>query len=60
MRIGLMGEGQDGLTWERWRHVLGLAEIQFQHFLFERDDVPQFLAEAVAPQVAGIQAGDHS
>ena len=38
----------------------GLAEIQFQHFLFERDDVPQFLAEEVAPQVAGIQAGDHS
>lgn len=38
----------------------GLAEIQFQHFLFERDDVPQFLAEEVAPQVAGIQAGDHN
>ena len=38
----------------------GMAEIQFQHFLFERDDVPHFLAEEVAPQVAGIQAGDHS
>ena len=38
----------------------GLAEIQFQHFLFERDDVPHFLAQEVAPQVAGITIGDHS
>lgn len=26
MRIGLMVEGQNGLTWERWIHILGLAE----------------------------------
>lgn len=26
MDIGLMVEGQDGLTWERWRHILALAE----------------------------------
>ena len=38
----------------------GMAEIQFQHFMFERDDVPNFLAEEVAPQVAGIAAGDRS
>lgn len=24
--IGLMVEGQNGLTWERWRHILALAE----------------------------------
>ena len=38
----------------------GLSEIQFQHFMFDRDDVPHFLAEEVAPQVAGIKIGDHS
>lgn len=26
MRIGLMVEGQNGLTWERWIHILKLAE----------------------------------
>lgn len=26
MKIGLMVEGQNGLTWERWRHILALAE----------------------------------
>lgn len=38
----------------------GLAEIQFQHFMFDRDDVPRFLAEEVAPLVAGIAIGDHA
>ena len=26
MRIGLMVEGQNGLTWERWEHILAMAE----------------------------------
>lgn len=26
MQIGLMVEGQNGLTWERWSHILALAE----------------------------------
>ena len=26
MRIGLMVEGQAGLTWERWSHILKTAE----------------------------------
>ncbi|MGK2966172.1 MAG: LLM class F420-dependent oxidoreductase [Tepidiformaceae bacterium] len=26
MRIGLMVEGQNGVTWERWSHILALAE----------------------------------
>ena len=26
MQIGLMVEGQNGLTWERWTHILALAE----------------------------------
>ena len=30
MDIGLMVEGQNGLTWERWSHILALAErLQF-------------------------------
>ncbi len=32
MRIGLMIEGQDGLTWERWRRLLQIAEdLGFAH-----------------------------
>ncbi len=38
----------------------GVAEVQFQHFMFDRDNVPEFLARDVAPQVAGIAIGDHS
>ena len=38
----------------------GVAEVQFQHFMFDRDDVPEFLARDVAPQVAGIAAGSHT
>ncbi len=38
----------------------GVAEVQFQHFLFERDDLPEFLARDVAPQVAGMTIGDHA
>ena len=38
----------------------GVAEVQFQHFMFDRDDVPEFLARDVAPQVAGIAVGSHT
>ena len=38
----------------------GVAEVQFQHFMFDRDDVPEFLARDVAPQVAGIKIGSHA
>ena len=38
----------------------GVAEVQFQHFMFDRDDVPEFLARDVAPQVAGIAVGSHA
>ena len=38
----------------------GVAEVQFQHFMFDRDDVPEFLARDVAPQVAGIPIGSHT
>lgn len=38
----------------------GVAEVQFQHFMFDRDDVPEFLARDVAPQVAEIAIGSHA
>lgn len=38
----------------------GVAEVQFQHFMFDRDDVPEFLARDVAPQVADIAIGSHT
>ena len=37
MRIGLMVEGQNGLTWERWRHILALAERLRFPSLFRSD-----------------------
>ena len=38
----------------------GVAEVQFQHFLFDRDDVVEFLARDVAPQVADLTPGGHA
>ena len=37
MEIGLMVEGQNGLTWERWRHILALAERLKFPSLFRSD-----------------------
>ncbi len=57
MRIGLMVEGQNGLTWERWLHILRLAErLQFpslfrsDHFFIgpQQDSLEAFLSFAVA------------
>lgn len=38
----------------------GVCEVQFQHFMFDRDDVPEFLARDVAPQVADVAIGSHT
>lgn len=40
-RLGRMGE-------------LGLQEMEFQHFVFDEDDVPEFLAGDVRPAVTGL------
>ena len=32
----------------------GMSEVQFQHFDFDSDEVPEYLASEVAPQVAGL------
>jgi hypothetical protein len=34
--------------------ALGMQEIQFQHFNFEDDTVPEFLAAEVAPAAARL------
>ncbi len=37
MQIGLMLEGQHGLTWERWQNILGAAERLGFGFVFRSD-----------------------
>ena len=57
MRIGLMVEGQNGLTWERWLHILQLAErlrfptvMRSDHYFIGRqqDSLEAYLSFAVA------------
>jgi F420-dependent oxidoreductase-like protein len=57
MRIGLMVEGQNGLTWERWIHILQLAErLQFptlfrsDHYFIgpPQDSLEAYLSFAIA------------
>jgi len=55
--VGLRVDGQDGLTWERWRHILALAErLGFpsahrpDHYFIgtEQSSVEAYLSLAVA------------
>jgi F420-dependent oxidoreductase-like protein len=57
MQIGLMVEGQNGLTWERWIHILQLAErlnfptlMRSDHYFIGRqqDSLEAYLSFAVA------------
>ena len=57
MRVGLMVEGQNGLTWERWSHILALAErlgfptvFRSDHFFIgpQRDSLEAYLSFVVA------------
>ena len=57
MRIGLMVEGQNGLTWERWIHILRMAErlgfptlMRSDHYFIGRqqDSLEAYLSFAVA------------
>lgn len=56
----LVGGADETVDALGWLAEAGVSEVQFQHFMFERDDVPEFLARDVAPQVAGLAIGDHS
>ena len=44
MQIGLMVEGQNGRTWERWSPVT--------HFNYGSDEYLSYLATELAPRVA--------
>ncbi len=57
MDIGLMVEGQNGLTWERWSHILALAErlrfpsvFRSDHFFIgpQQDSLEAYLSFAIA------------
>lgn len=57
MRIGLMVEGQNGLTWERWIHILRMAErlgfptvMRSDHYFIgtQQDSLEAYLSFAVA------------
>jgi F420-dependent oxidoreductase-like protein len=60
VRIGLMVEGQNGLTWERWSHILALAErlrfpsvFRSDHYFIGRqqqDSLEAYLSFAMAAQ----------
>ena len=63
MKMGLMVEGQNDLTWERWSHMLAMAErlgfnsIQrSDHFFMggiQRDSLDSFLSFVVAARETG-------
>jgi F420-dependent oxidoreductase-like protein len=57
MRIGLMVEGQNGLTWERWSHILAMAErlnfpsvFRSDHYFIgtQQDSLEAFLSFVMA------------
>ena len=59
MKVGLMIEGQNGLTWERWSHILALAErlgfptvFRSDHFFIggEQDSLEAYLSFVMAAQ----------
>lgn len=67
MRIGLMVEGQNGLTWERWVHIVRMAErlkfpslFRSDHFFIgqPQDALEAYLSFAVAArESASIRFG---
>ena len=59
MDVGLMVEGQNGLTWERWSHILALAErlgfpsvFRSDHYFIgpQQDSLEAYLSFVVAAQ----------
>jgi hypothetical protein len=62
VHIGLMVEGQNGLTWERWIHILKTAErlglkVPIHRFssvepVNGSDEYLSYLATELAPRVA--------
>ena len=59
MDVGLMVEGQNGLTWDRWRHILRLAErlglpsvFRSDHYMIRRwqDSLEAYLSFVMAAE----------
>jgi len=59
MDVGLMVEGQNGLTWDRWRHILRLAErlglpsvFRSAHYMIRRwqDSLEAYLSFVIAAE----------
>ncbi len=67
MRIGLMVEGQNGLTWKRWSHILALAErlrfpsvFRSDHYFIgpQQDSLEAYLSFVMAAlQTSNIRFG---
>ena len=51
---GCVGGTDEFVQWLGALGEVGLREVQVEHFLYDDDDIPTWLAEEVAPQVAGI------
>jgi alkanesulfonate monooxygenase SsuD/methylene tetrahydromethanopterin reductase-like flavin-dependent oxidoreductase (luciferase family) len=52
---GMISGGTDEVVDQIGRLAeLGLEEIQFQHFNFDSDSVPEYLAAEIAPRVRGL------
>ena len=60
MKVGLMVEGQNGLTWERWRHILQLAErlhfptvFRSDHYFIgtQQDSLEAYLSFVMAAEI---------
>ncbi len=60
MKVSLMVEGQNGLTWDRWRHILELAErlkfpgvFRSDHYFIgqQQDSLDPYLSFAFAAEM---------
>ena len=67
MKIGLMVEGQNGLSWERWSHILALAErlgfpslFRSDHYFIgsHKDSLDAYLSFVIAAkETSGLRFG---
>ena len=51
MRVGIMIEGQEGLTWERWRRLVQAAEDMSYESLCRSDHLTGLWGEAKRPSL---------
>ena len=56
MDVGIMIEGQEGLTWERWRRLVQAAEDLGYESLCRSDHLTGLGGESKRPSLPGIRA----